>query len=74
MKYEKFDEATGESYTWSQNESLLDLQKPERVEEIKAEQKRKETTSKKRINLSLSDVFGSQENDGGDEGCLICHL
>src|SRR5207253_3936323 len=32
--YEKIDPATGERYTWAQNESLAELEKPERVAEI----------------------------------------
>lgn len=74
MNFEKHNEETSENYTWSQNESLQDLQNPERIEEIKAEQKRRESITKKKTNLSLTDVFNSNENDGGDEGCLICHL
>ena len=74
MNFEKHNDETDESYTWSQNESLQELQKPERLEEIKVENKRRETLARKKSNLSLSDVFSSSENDGGDEGCLICHL
>src|SRR2546426_3709512 len=33
-RYEKLDPATGERYTWAQNESLPELEKPERVAEI----------------------------------------
>lgn len=74
IEFEKYDEETGESYTWSQNESLLDLQKPERIEEIKTEHELRQASKKKKKNLSLGDVFGGIENDGSDEGCLICHL
>ena len=35
-KYEKFNERTGERYTWSERESLEELGQPERVAEIKA--------------------------------------
>lgn len=74
MNFEKHNEETNENYTWSQNESLKDLQNPERIEGIKAEQKRRECKTKKKTNLSLTDVFNSYENEGRDEGCLICHL
>jgi hypothetical protein len=37
MAYEKFDPDTGQQYTWSQGESLADLAKPERIQQIKAE-------------------------------------
>ena len=74
MKFEKFDDETGESYTWTQNESLHDLQKPERIEEIKNDQKRRQALINNKTNLPLSNVFGKSENDGSDDGCLICHL
>jgi 3'-phosphoadenosine 5'-phosphosulfate sulfotransferase (PAPS reductase)/FAD synthetase len=74
LKFEKHNEETGENYTWSQNESLLDLQKPERVDEIKSDYKLKQTAEKKRKNLSLRDIFNSSDIQENDEGCLICHL
>ena len=76
IQFEKIDPETGESYTWSQNESLQELMKPERIEAIKAENEARLAKTQRKANLSLGDVFGlsSDNNDGGDEGCLICHL
>jgi len=74
MKFEKIDNTTGESYTWSQNESLVELKQPERKEAIKAEHKARQAKVQRRINLSLSAVFKPSDDEGGDEGCLICHL
>jgi hypothetical protein len=36
MEYEKYDHKTGKKFTWSQEESLEELSRPERVSEIKA--------------------------------------
>lgn len=70
MEFEKQD--TG--YFWNQRESLGDLQKPERVEQIKAEYKR-------RIELNVCNsrpktLAEALEEDSEDEerACLICDL
>lgn len=72
-KYEKEDIATGERYTWSSRESLDELQKPHRVDQIKMEHKQRKEMEKQKhkANLTLIQVFADQDND---EGCLICHL
>ena len=71
-QYEKEEEG----YTWSQAESLSELEKPERMKEILVrEQDRKERLAKKRKPQSLSQAFGYDEVPDDDEsGCLICHL
>lgn len=74
MNFEKYNQETGESFTWSQTESLRDLQKPERVESIKNESTNKKSVTKTKTNLTLSEIFYASEEDRGDEGCLICHL
>lgn len=64
--FEKFDEATGQRFTWSATESLEELQSPQRVEQIKLSQLRtKDSTSS-----SLLDLL--DEDD--DTSCLVCHL
>lgn len=70
--YEKVDEG----YTWSQNESLSDLEQPARIAEILArEEARKERLEKKRKPANLSQAFGFEEAEVDEEsGCLICHL
>jgi hypothetical protein len=83
----KFDEAkeyeytankgTGEPFYWCGDEPLVELEKPERVEEIKRKwaesQQRAKAASKKRL---LIHILGeADEDEGGDkDGCLICHL
>lgn len=73
-KYEKIDPLTGERYTWSQGESLEELQKPERIAQIKENAKRNQNLSKKnsslakRLNIILADELDN------DNSCLACHL
>lgn len=65
--YEKIDEVTGTRFTWCDNESLVELARPERVEAIKAEyQRRLQFCGDSPENLS--DLFSS------GQGCLICTL
>lgn len=73
--YEKIDDESGESYTWSNRESLIDLAHPERVDQIKLEHDRFLELQAKRHqpNQSLSQVFDG-DPAGIEEGCLICHL
>lgn len=73
--YEKFDEESGERYTWNQRESLDELAKPERVEEIKAKhQLAMEATRKRRVNLPLIEVLDEVlEDEDDDQPCFFCH-
>ena len=64
-KYEKFNEATGQRYTWVQGESLGELEA--RAEQIKS---RKDVTKKIRPWQEIMD----EEDDGDDDSCLICSL
>lgn len=73
-KYEKRDPVTGESYTWIQNESLNELERPERIAQIKADFTRRcERESAFRPDSALSEVFNSDSGNSG-QGCLVCHL
>jgi hypothetical protein len=73
--YERKDDTTGESYTWSRKESLEELKDPKRIEQIKFEHARfQERLNNQVKNKPLSQVFGLGEVEGGDESCLICHL
>lgn len=70
--YEKVEEG----YTWSQGESLVDLEQPARVEEIlRREEDRKQRLARNRKAQNLSQAFGFEEpGEEDDAGCLICHL
>lgn len=63
MEYEK------DGYTWGQNESLADLIKPERIEQIKLEFIRK-TKGVKKSSPFLLDILDEEE----EVGCAACFL
>ncbi len=86
--YEKFNEETGERFTWSQGESLEELSDPERIAEIKAntekaiEDKRRAIAEKKmtKPNQTLMQILSPAEiltevhdDEDDEEPCLICH-
>lgn len=74
--YEKIDEATGIRYTWSQGESLIELESPARIRVIK---EKHQEALKKRLRLQksrkLHEIFDAVLDEENDEKpCLICHL
>ena len=71
-RYEKVEQG----YTWAQGESLTDLEKTERREEIlRRERERRERLAARRRPRTLAQAFGFSElDDDGEDGCLICHL
>jgi len=76
-RYEKFDEETGERYTWSDAESLDELVEPARVEEInRRNEDREEWVRKNRPNVTLMEQYFDEVRDLEDDsvGCSICHL
>lgn len=76
-KMEKNSLEAGSPFTWSQGESLEDLQKPERIEQIKQDHHRKLEASKKKQKINplrpdegfvdFDDLYGQQKV------CLACH-
>jgi 3'-phosphoadenosine 5'-phosphosulfate sulfotransferase (PAPS reductase)/FAD synthetase len=74
--YEYANKATGEAFHWSGNESLTDLERPERMEEIKQNWgKQRERTRKLAANRPLVQILGGLEDEQEEhEGCLICSL
>ncbi len=72
-QYEKQEQG----YTWVQNESLSELEAPERQREIlRREKERKERLAARRRPRTLAQTYGFSELDetDRDDGCLICHL
>ena len=74
-EYEKFNSETGERFTWCQGESLEELSKPERIEQIKANTKKEMASKKKakpnrRLVEILTDILDDEDDE---EPCLICH-
>ena len=67
----------GSPFTWSENESLEELSKPERIERIKADHAKKlEAQRKKRkINPLRPDegLIDFDELYGQQKVCLACH-
>jgi hypothetical protein len=73
-QYEKVNEETGERYTWNQRESLEELSRPERVQEIK-DRHQKALAAKKmsRSNLPLLEVLDEVlEDEDDDRPCFNC--
>jgi Phosphoadenosine phosphosulfate reductase family len=78
--YEKPYEKTGNFFTWSQGESLVEMEQPARVEQIKREHViRIERKVARKENATLREVFaeadsGEQPEEDDDQGCLVCQL
>jgi 3'-phosphoadenosine 5'-phosphosulfate sulfotransferase (PAPS reductase)/FAD synthetase len=69
-QYEKFNQATGEVYTWSNGETLDGLLA--RAKDIRAQAAKKAEQSKK---MTWQEILArSSDEDGEDESCLICSL
>jgi hypothetical protein len=73
-QYEKVNPATGERYTWSQGESLEELSRPERVQEIKQRRLRVINSQPPGPNRSLMQVFATDDDGDDEKACLICDL
>jgi 3'-phosphoadenosine 5'-phosphosulfate sulfotransferase (PAPS reductase)/FAD synthetase len=73
-RYEKIDPVTGERYTWAQNESLVELETPERVAEIKRNETKSLDKDSDLANRPLFQVFAELDDDDDEQACLICHL
>jgi len=78
--YEKPFEKTGNFFTWSQGESLAEMERPERVEQIKREHViRIERIKARKENATLLEVFADADttdelDEDDDQGCLVCQL
>lgn len=78
--YEKPYEKTGSFFTWSRGESLAELERPERMEQIKREHVlRMERQEARWENRTLLEVFSRAEkaedvDEDEDQGCLVCQL
>lgn len=76
-RYEKTAIENGSPFTWSQGESLIQLEQPERQEQIKTEHERRMERARTRLQanplrpdaaVDLDDVYG-----GAAKACLTCH-
>lgn len=69
-------ERGGEKFYWRQRESLIELEEPERVAQIKREhESRIEDERKRRPNRPLIELHAAAlDAEDEDQGCDICHL
>lgn len=73
--YEAMSVVNGEPFYWSSTESLEELAKPERVQQIRDLAARKASSPKSRTNLPLLEVFEAiDETPDNDDACIACHL
>ena len=77
-QYEYANQINGEPFYWSNDEPLAELERPERMEEIKRNWEKSrlranETSSGSKL---LVHILGGHDvdEDGEKEGCLICHV
>lgn len=75
--YEKPFEGSGNTFTWSERESLSELEKPERMQAIKDEHARRQAAKEASgADLTLAEIYRRRkahiETEG--EACLICSL
>ena len=75
-KYEKLNQTSGTPFTWMQNESLEQLEKPNRVAQIKAdyEKRKKRMENSFKGNQKLINVWADDQDDEFDFACNICHF
>ena len=78
--YERPYDKTGNFFTWSQGESLVELEQPERMKEIQREHiVRFERQRARAEYVTLANVFAEADrvndpDEEDDQGCLICQL
>jgi len=71
-QYERYDEATGRRYTWGEYESLEELARPDRIEEIRREHAlRLQLLEQKRAELANRPTCNDSD---ASVGCAFCHL
>lgn len=75
-KYEKLGENGDAGFTWSQRESLSELERPERMGQIVSQHELSISREKsRRRNARLVDVFADVLDEEDDaEPCLVCQL
>jgi 3'-phosphoadenosine 5'-phosphosulfate sulfotransferase (PAPS reductase)/FAD synthetase len=76
-EFESGDTTTGKKFFWSDSESLAELERPERVEEIKKKwrenQEKAKESSAKLIHILVPGEEDS-DDDATDTPCLICQI
>ena len=74
--YEKPNSVNGQIFYWAENESLAELERPERIAQIEENwRKAQDRFAKRRINRTLAETIGGLEvEERPRNGCLICQL
>jgi 3'-phosphoadenosine 5'-phosphosulfate sulfotransferase (PAPS reductase)/FAD synthetase len=74
--YEYANKKNGNAFYWSGDEPLEEMEKPERVEEIKQNWERDRARARdRRRQINLVQILGGLEEEEEErEGCLICQL
>ena len=75
--YERPFEGSGNTFTWTERESLSELERPARMLAIKAEHARRQTARDAAgTDLTLAEVYRRRHaaSDPDDRACLICTL
>lgn len=75
--YERPFEGTGNIFTWSERESLSELEQPHRVQAIKDEHARRQAAKEASgADLTLAEVYRRRQgqDDADSVACLICML
>jgi 3'-phosphoadenosine 5'-phosphosulfate sulfotransferase (PAPS reductase)/FAD synthetase len=74
--YEKPNSVNGNTFYWCGNESLAELEQPERMAEIEGKWlKTQERLAARQPNRSLAQTIGGLESDAKQrEGCMLCQL
>lgn len=73
-EYEKIDPETGQRYTWSERESLAELERPDRVAEIKGKMTRLTVSVAHPKSKALVDVLDDSLDDDDNLPCSFCHI
>lgn len=73
-QYEKVNPETGERYTWCDDESLEELARPERIQQILKDAEERKRRDVIVPNRTLFDRFGDEDDEDGEQACLVCHL
>lgn len=75
--YEKNAVEHGSPFTWSQGESLEELERPERIAEIKRDHEKRKSRIRNKIQLNPlrpnSEPIDIDDLYGQTKGCLACH-
>jgi 3'-phosphoadenosine 5'-phosphosulfate sulfotransferase (PAPS reductase)/FAD synthetase len=64
---------SGVAYTWSERESLAEMERPERIAEITAKVRQRRETASASTSKKLLHILG-QDDDDVDMPCSFCHI